>query len=205
MTAIGVKQNRSLSVGHRICSEVHLETTTGLLVGRTRTWSTVLWSSAQSAVQALVVDADGDILASGPLSTYDVNRTPLGHHERTDVWAWQLSSEIATRASQIAIIHSWNPRWLARLAPDLSTLETLTALLTATSNGDVATGEEMRWPEDEMPWARWPGGLVGTADDPRNPVDFRDAASSAVSPVHELHHHVEVVGAGAGPTGRSRT
>jgi hypothetical protein len=91
MTALGVKQNFSVNAGHGVASEVHLETTTGLLVGRTRTWSTVLWTSVQSAAQALVFDADGDVLADSGM-------------------------------------------------------------------GDQTVGEDMRWPDDEMPWATWPGG-----------------------------------------------
>jgi hypothetical protein len=195
MTTIGVKQNRSLNVAHRVCSEVHLETTGGLLVGRTSTWSSVLWSSVQSAAQALVLDADGDVLVAGPLSTYDVNST-VGQHERTDVWAWWLPSDIATRARQIAIIHSWNPRWLAGLGSHLPTLETLTALLADSKMGDVSTGGAMPWPEDELPWARWPNGLAGPADDPRNPTDIQRAVDSG-APVHELFRDVELVGGAA--------
>jgi hypothetical protein len=178
MTAIGVKHDRSLHMGHRICSEVHLETTSGLLVGRTSTWSTVLWGSVHSAAQALVLDADGDVLVAGPLSTYDVTSTPLGQHERADVWALQMPSDVASRASQIAVIHTWNSGWLAGLAPNLPSLETLTALFAASRMGDVSTGREMRWPEDELPWARWPNGLVGPADDPRHASDLRGASNS---------------------------
>lgn len=193
MTAIGVKQNRSLTVGHRVSSEVHLETTGGLLVGRTSTWSTVLWSSVQSAAQALVLDANGDVLVAGPLSAYDVNST-VGHHERSDVWAWSVPSHLATRARRIAIIHSWNPRWLAGLGSDLPCLETLTALLADSKMGDISTGAAMRWPDDELPWARWPKGLAGPTDDPRNPTDLHRAVDSG-APAHELFRDVEFVGA----------
>jgi hypothetical protein len=159
MTALGVKQTLSLHAGHRIASEVHLETTTGLLVGRTRSWSTVLWTSVQSAAQALVFDADGDVLAAGPLHPYDVKRTPLGHDERTDVWARQMSPDMAKRARKIAIVQTWNPSWLAALGPNLPILETLAGLLADSRMGDLTVGQEVRWPDDELPWATWPGGL----------------------------------------------
>jgi hypothetical protein len=159
MTALGVKRNVSLNAGHRIASEVHLETRTGLLVSRQRTWSTVFWTSVQSAAQALVFDADGDVLIGGPLNSYDVKRTPLGHHERTDVWARQMAPDVAMRARQIAIVHTWNPSWLAGLSSNFPSLETLAGVLADSRMGDLTVGEEMPWPDDEMPWATWPGGL----------------------------------------------
>jgi hypothetical protein len=161
MTTFGVVDDRPLSAGHRVRSEVHLESTTGLFVGRTRTWSTVLWSGFHSAGQAAVVDAAGDVLVWGPLNVYDVNSTLLGHHERVDVWAWQLPPAIREVARQIAVIHSWNPRWLAEVAPSCTSIDSILQLLEDARMGSVAIGGEMSWPNEVTPWSRWPDGIGG--------------------------------------------
>jgi hypothetical protein len=169
MAALGVKQRFSVNAGHCVASEVHLETTTGLLVGRTRTWSTVLWTSVRSVAQALVFDADGDVLMAGPLHPYNVKRTPLGHHERT-----------------------WNPSWLAGLSSSPPTLETLAGMLADSRMGDLTVGEELRWPDDELPWATWPGGLRG----------LHPASHGTAPTEQESHLDVEFV---AELTGERRT
>jgi hypothetical protein len=159
MTALGVKRSFSLNAAHSIATEAHLETTTGLLVGRTRTTSTLLWTSVQSAAQVLVFDADGEVLMAGPLNPYDAKPTRVGHHERTDVWARRIAPNLAIRASKIAVVHTWNPMWLAGLSPNRLNLEALAGALADTKMGDLTVGEEMPWPDDELPWATWPGGL----------------------------------------------
>jgi hypothetical protein len=70
-----------------------------------------------------------------------------------------MSPGVATCAWQIAIVHTWNLSWLAGLSLTLPTLDTLAGLLADSGMGDLAVGEEMRWPDDEMRWATWPGGL----------------------------------------------
>jgi hypothetical protein len=183
MTALGVKQLVSVTAGHRIASEVHLETSTGLLVGRTQTWSSVLWTNARSAAQTLVFDAVGTVLMAGPLYPYDVGRTPLGQHERTDVWARQMAPDISLRASKVAIVQTWNPSWLAGLSSYLPSLEALASLLADSRMGDLAVGEKMRWPDDELPWATWPRGLcvLRAGFDPTVPIE------------RESHHDIEDV------------
>ena len=179
MTAIGVKQNRSLNVCHRVCSEVHLETTGGLLVGRTSTWSTVLWSSVQSAAQALVLDASGDVLVAGPLSAYGDANSTVGHHERSDVGCGRCHPT-SPHAPDVGDHPQLESAVARRSRGRISrSLETLTALLADSKMGDISTGAEMRWPDDELPWARWPKGLAGPADDPRNPMDLHRAVDSA--------------------------
>ncbi len=70
-----------------------------------------------------------------------------------------MSPGVATCARQIAIVHTWNPSWLAGLSRTLPTLGTLACLLADSRMGDLTVGQEMRWPDDEMRWATWPGGL----------------------------------------------
>jgi hypothetical protein len=158
MTTYGVVDDRPLSAGHRVRTEVHLESTSGLFVGRTRTWSTVLWSGFHSAALAVVLDADGDVLVRGPLNAYDVESTLLGHHERIDVWAWHLPPEIASRATRIAVVHSWNPHWLAEAASSCTSMRGIMELLEGARMGSVATGGEAPWPNETSPWSRWPDG-----------------------------------------------
>lgn len=170
MSALGVKHDHSFHLGHQLSSEVHLETTTGLLVGRTRSLSTTLWSRLRSAAQALVLDADGDVLAAGPLTMYDAGDAASTQHERCDVWVRQLPADAAGPASMIAVVHSWNTRWLERLGHEPPPLETLTRMLASSGNGGIATGGAMRWPDDELPWSSFPGGHPRSPGEPSDPA-----------------------------------
>jgi hypothetical protein len=172
MATIGVRQNRALSAGHRISSEVHLQTTTGLLVGRTRTRSTMVWSSLRSGIQTLLLDPDGCVLMAGPVDTYEIGGSPPGHHERSDVWVWHVTHDVADRATQIAVIHTWNPRWLAGITLTASTVEAIAALLATSKMGDLASGGDMSWPIDEMPWARWPNGIAEPGSDAEDRIEL---------------------------------
>lgn len=172
MTTLGVRQDRSLSTGHRISSEVHLETTTGLLVGRTRTRSTVVWSSFQSAIQTLLLDPDGCVLMLGPLDVYEIGCTRSGHHERSDVWVRHVPAHVADRATRIAVIHTWNPRWLAGIHLMTRTAESISDLLATSKMGGLVSGGEMSWPVDEMPWARWPNGIVEPGSDAEDRIEL---------------------------------
>jgi hypothetical protein len=194
MTALGLRQSVSLNAGHRIESEVHLETTTGLVVGRTRTTSTIRWTTVQSAAQALVFGADGDVLFTGPLDPYDAKCTRVGQHERTDVWARRITPSIAIRARKIAIVHTWNPRWLAALPPNLLSLDALAGVLADSKMGDLTVGEEMPWPDDEPPWATWPGG--------RRSLQPTSAPSGAIE--RESHRDVQEAELVAELTGEHR-
>ena len=194
MTAIGVKQNRSLNVCHRVCSEVHLETTGGLLVGRTSTWSTVLWSSVQSAAQALVLDANGDVLVAGLLSAYDANST-VGHHERSDVFA---------------LVGAIPPRHTRQTDRDHPQLESAVARRSRVGSARPRDGSLLCWPTrrwaTSRPVQRCAGpmtsfrGHAGPEDSQalrtisRNPTDLHRAVDSG-APAHELFRDVELVGA----------
>lgn len=158
MTTLGVKQEYAVCAGHQISSEVHFQTTTGLLVGRTRTESTVVWNRFQSGVQALVLGNGGAVLAVGPLNAYDSGSSP--YLERTDVWVWHVPSDVADRATETALVHTWNPRWLSNLRFTLGTVDTIADLLGHSKMGDLAVGGQIAWPADEKPWARWPDGRV---------------------------------------------
>jgi hypothetical protein len=164
MTTFGVVDDRPLSAGHRVRSEVHLESTNGLFVGRTRTWSTVLWSGIHSAGQAVVLDGAGEVIVRGPLNVYDVDSTLLGHHERVDIWAWHIPPPVRAVARQIAVIHTWNPRWLAEVAPSLTSIDAILHVLEEAGIGSVAIGGEMSWPNELTPWSRWQDGLAGEHD-----------------------------------------
>jgi hypothetical protein len=170
VSALGVKHDHSFHLGHQFSSEVHLETTSGLLVGRTRSVSTTLWSRVRSASRAIVLDADGDVVATGPLTIYEASDASPGQHEQRHVWAVQLSPRAAGPASMLAVIHSWNTGWLERLGDELPPLETLTRLLARSANGGIGTGGAMRWPDDELPWASFAGGYRRPADGPPDPT-----------------------------------
>lgn len=77
---------------------------------------------------------------------------------------------------------------------NLPTLEALAGVLADSGMGDLTVGAEMRWPDDEMPWATWPGGLrvLHAAFDPTHPTE------------HESHHDVEDVESAAELTGERR-
>ena len=38
--------------------------------------------------------------------------------------------------------------------------------------GDLASGGEMSWPDDEMPWARWPNGIVEPGGDAEDRIEL---------------------------------
>ena len=171
MSALGVRHEHSFHLGHQLSSEVHLETTSGLLVGRTRSWSTTIWSRVRSASRALVLGGDGKVLAACPLTIYEPGDATSAEHQRCDVWSLDLSQDVASEASMLAVVHSWNTGWLERLGPELPPLETLTRLLARSGNGGIATGGAMRWPDAELPWASFAGGRRRRSGEPSDPAD----------------------------------
>jgi hypothetical protein len=165
VTTLGVKRDYAVCAGHEISSEVHLETTSGLLVGHTQTRSTAVWNSFQSGVQALVLGTGGVVLAAGPLNTFDIGDSRIRHRERTDVWVWHVPPGVADQAKETALVHTWNPRWLSNLRLTLGTVDAIADLLGHSEMGDLTVGGEIAWPQVEMPWARWPDGHVRSGAD----------------------------------------
>jgi hypothetical protein len=165
VTALGVKRDYAVCAGHEISSEVHLETTSGLLVGRIQARSTAVWNGFQSGVQALVLGRGGVVLAAGPLVTFDIGDSRIRHRERTDVWVWHVPPDVADQARETALVHTWNPRWLSSLRLARGAVDANAYLLGQSDMGDLAVGGEMAWPQAELPWARWPDGQVRSGGD----------------------------------------
>jgi hypothetical protein len=165
VTTLGVRSEYAVCTGHRISSEVHLDTVTGLLVGRMRTRSTVALHRFQSGVQALVIGSSGAVLAAGPLNAYEIGSSLVRHHERTDIWVWRVPRIVAGHASEIALAHTWNPARLRNLRLADGTVAAIKDLLDDAKLGELAIGGEMSWPVDELPWATWPDGHVRSGID----------------------------------------
>lgn len=170
MTTLGVKRDYVVCEGHRVSSELHLDTRTGLAVGRTRTRSTVGWQAFQSGVQALVLGASGVVLAAGPLAAYEVGDSSVRHNERTDVWAWYVPRNVVERAVETALVHTWNLAWLRNMQFTRGDVSEINDVVNDPKMGDLAIGGEMTWPAEEMPWATWQDGRIRSGGGITEPI-----------------------------------
>jgi hypothetical protein len=77
----------------------------------------------------------------------------LGQHDRTDTWSFSFPAELVSRASQIAVVHTWDPQWLASIEATILLIVAIFAALSNSGKGNGGTGGPMAWP-NTAPWTR---------------------------------------------------
>ncbi len=154
MPDIGVVCDEPLSRGHLMKTEAHLRASDGLLIAQTRTRSVVLLGGFHGAVQAFIAGDDGEVIAKSSKQTYGVDGVLIGRHDRTDTWSESFGADVGSKAREIAIVHSWDPRWLSSIANGIEFLRDLWDLLTRnTDRFKVEKGGVMSWPRS-APWTQ---------------------------------------------------
>jgi hypothetical protein len=88
-----------------------LNSSGGLLYGKTRTWTTDKWTGFTGGVEVVLLDENENILYISQLRKYGVNGKyiPGSPSSRTSTWNESVPTDVMQRAKKIAIVHRHTP------------------------------------------------------------------------------------------------
>lgn len=98
-----------LGAGRQMWSDVALSSN-GLLTGTTRTRAYTWFGGWTGGVYVIVVDPWNVTLdVTKPIRSFGVNGTAFGGSDRTDVWSYQFSQDVADNAANLRVVHMYTP------------------------------------------------------------------------------------------------
>jgi len=107
---IEAQADTDLGAGHFMSTGASMDCQSGVLKATTRTRSVTWFGGFTGGVLIVLGDVYGVAIGSTQMHTFGVDGTMIGTSDRTEFWTENIDQNVAARATNLTIVHTWAPK-----------------------------------------------------------------------------------------------